>query len=153
MSREPIAAPAEASVAELEAWVCEHRVTWETRPRRDAAQGQDLPAELELTLRGRCPGGHFPVGGDGYSLLYERLQSIALHVLESVSEARYRIDPFDAAVRVRPEDDWTPEVEFTLVLEAAAHDPSDTEHGRRLLAVIESGLELLGVQRKHWREP
>lgn len=146
-------APATASVAELEQWAREHRVTWETKSRRDAAQGQDGPAELELTLRGRCPGGHFPVGGEGYSLLYERLQSIALHVLESVSEARYRIDPFDAAVRVRPEEDWTPEVEFTLVFEAADHDPPEATHGRRLLAVIDSGLERLGVQRKHWREP
>jgi hypothetical protein len=146
-------APAVASVAELEHWVREHRVTWETRSRRDAAQGQDGPAELELALLGRCPGGHFPVGGDGYSLVFERLQSIALHVLESVPGARYRIDPFDAAVRLRPEEDWTPEVQLTLVLEAAAHDPSDAEHGRRLLAVIESALERLAIQRKHWREP
>jgi len=153
MSREPITAPAVASVAELEQWVREHRVTWETRSRRDAAQGQDGPAELELTLLGRYPGGHFPVGGDGYSLVFERLQSIALHVLESVPEARYRIDPFDAAVRVRPEQDWTPEVELTLVLEAAGHDPPDVAHGRRLLAGIESGLERLGIQRKRWREP
>ena len=152
MSGEPISTPAAASVAELEQWVREHRVTWETRSRREAAQGQEGPAELELALLGRYPGGHFPVGGDGYSLVYERLQSIALHVLESVAEARYRFDPFDAAVRVRPEEDWTPEVELTLVLEAADHDPQDAGH-RRLVARIESGLEQLGVQRKHWREP
>lgn len=153
MSREPIKASTAASVAELEQWVSEHRVTSETRSRRDAAQGQDGPAELEITLLGRYPGGHFPAGSDGYSLVYERLQSIALHVLESLPEARYRIDPFDAAVRVRPEEDWTPEVAFTLVLEAADHDPPDATHGRRLLAVIETGLERLGVQREHWREP
>ena len=151
MSPEPITAPAVASVAELEQWVREHRVTWEARPRRDAAQGQHGPAELELTLRGRCPGGHFPVGGHGYSLVYERLQSIALHVLESVSEARYRIDPFDAAVRLRPEEGWTPEVEFTLVLKPADGDPYDAGHARRLGAVIGSGLERLGVQHKHFR--
>jgi len=153
MSREPITAPAAASVTELEQWVREHRVTWESTSRREVAAGQGGPAELELTLVGRYPGGHFPVGGDGFSLVYERLQSIALHVLESVPEARYRIDPFDAAVRVRPEENWTPEVEFTLVLEAADHDPPDAGLGRRLLAEIESGLERLGVQRKHWREP
>lgn len=151
MSHEPVSAPAAANVAELEQWVREHRVTWETRSRREAAQGQDGPAELELTLLGRCPGGHFPVGDDGCALVYERLQSIALHVLESVAGARYRLDPFDAAVRVRPEQDWAPEVELTLVLEAADHDPPDVAHGRRLLAEIESGLERLGIQRKHWR--
>ena len=147
------AAPAAVGVAELEEWVHEHRVTWETTWRREAAQGQDGPAEVELSLLGRYPGGHFPVGGDGYSLVYERLRSIAVHVLESVPEARYRIDPFDAAVRVRHEQDWTPEVELTLVLEAADHTPPDAGYGRRLLAEIESGLEQLGIQRKHWREP
>ena len=153
MSREPISAPAVASVAELEQWVREHRVIWESTSRREVAPGQDAPAELELTLLGRCPGGHFPVGEQGYSLVYDRLQSIALHVLESIAEARYRIDPFDAAVRVLPEEDWTPEVELTLVLEAADQDPPDAGHGRRQLAEIESGLDRLGVQRKHWHEP
>ena len=153
MSHEPASARAAASVAELQQWVREHRVTWETRSRRDAAQGQDGPAELELTLLGRYPGGHFPVGGDGYSLVYERLQSIALHVLAPVPEAGYRLDPFDAAVHLRAEEGWTPEVELTFVVEPAEHDPPDLGFRQRTLTRLESGLEQLGVQRKHWHEP
>jgi hypothetical protein len=153
MSREPNSAPAVASVAELEQWVREHRVTWESTSRRDVAPGQDGPAELEITLLGRYPGGHFPVGGDGYSLVYERLQSIALHVLGPVPGARYRLDPFDAAVHLRAEEGWTPEVELTFVVEPAEHDPSDVGFRQRTLTRLESGLEQLGVQRKHWREP
>ena len=145
-----LAAP---NVSELQEWVREHRVTWEKTSRREAAQGQDEPAGLELTLLGRHPGGRLPVEGcDGLALVYERLRSIALHVLEPVPEARYRIDPFDAAVRLRAEEAWAPEVELTLVIEAAEHDPSDTGLKRRALARIESGLEQLGVQRKHWHQ-
>jgi hypothetical protein len=115
-------------------------------------QGQDGTPELELTLLGRDAGGRFPVGNDGYLLVYERLRAIALHVLESVPGTRYRMDPFDAAVRLRPEQDWAPEVELTLVVVEVDHDAPDAGHGRQLLARIESGLEQLGVQRKHWRE-
>jgi hypothetical protein len=153
MSREPITAPAVASVAELEQWVREHRVVWETRSRTDAMPGPDGPAALELTLLGRYPGGRLPVGCDACELVYERLRSIALHALAPVPEAKYRLDPFDAAVHLRPEQDWTPEVELTLVIEAAEHDPSDVGFRQRTLTRLESGLEQLGVQRKHWREP
>jgi hypothetical protein len=139
-----------ASVPTLEGWVREHCVTWETQPRRESTT--NARAEIELTLLGRYPGGHFPAGGDGCVLVFDRLQAIACHALESVPEARYRIDPFDAAVRVRTEESWAPEVELTLVLEAAEQDPSAAELRGRLLPRIESGLEQLGVQRKHWRE-
>ena len=135
--------PAAASVAELQQWVREHRVTWETTSRREAVQGQDSQAELELTLVGHYPRSQVPVvGTDGGALVYERLRSIALHALEPVRETRYSIDPFDAAVRLRAEEGFAPEVELTLVLEE-----------RSALAAIESGLEQLGVQRMHWREP
>jgi hypothetical protein len=142
-----------AGVAELQEWVREHRVTWETTSRKEATQGRERPAALELTLMGRYPGGQLLVAAaDVCALVYERLRSIALHVLEPVPEARYSIDPFDAAVRLRAEEGWAPEVELTLVIEAAEHDPSDPGLERRALARIESGLEQLGAQRKHWHE-
>ena len=140
-------APAAVGVAELEAWVREHRVTWETTSRREAGPG------LAFTLSGRYPGGQLPVGCDACELVYERLRSIVLHVLGPVADTRYRIDPYDAAVHLRAEEGWTPEVELTVVVEAAEHDPADPGQRRRVLAGIESRLEQLGVQRKHWREP
>lgn len=147
------AADVATGVAELEQWVRGHRVTWETRPRREPPEGQDAPAEIELTLLGRSPDGRFPAGDDGYRLVYDRLRAIALHVLESVPGARHRMDPFDAAVRLRPEHDWAPEVELSLVIEDGAPDSSDSGGARRQLAEIESGLERLGAQRGHWRGP
>lgn len=147
-------APAATSVAELEEWVREHRVSWETRSRREAPQGEeDWPAELELTLLGLYPGGQSPVGDDGCELVYERLRSIALYALEPIPEDQYRIDPFDAAVHYRAEAGWTPEVELVFVVEAAEHGPPDPGQGRRVLTGIEARLEQLGVQRKPWREP
>ena len=144
-------APAAASVAQLQEWVRGYRVTWEATSRRDAAPGQDSLAELELTLVGH-PDGRVPVVDvDGGALVYERLRAIALHVLAPLPTARYDIDPFDAAVRLRAEEGFVPEVELTLVLEALAHDPSDPGL-KQALAAIESGLEQLGVQRLHWRE-
>ena len=143
-------------IAVLQEWVREHRVTWETASRREAVDGQDRLdglAEVALTLLGRAPGGQLPVGSDGYELVYERLRSIALHVLEPVPEAAYRIDPFDVAVHLRAEEGWAPEVELTLVIEAAGQGPADPGAQRPALVLIESGLEELGVQRKHWREP
>jgi hypothetical protein len=147
------APPAAVGVVELEQWVREHCVTWETRPRREPPEGQDAPAEVELTLLGRSPDGRFPAGDDGYRLVYDRLRAIALQVLESIPGARHRMDPFDAAVRLRPEHDWVPEVELSLVIEEDAPDPSDGGGARRRLAEIESGLERLGAQRGHWRGP
>jgi hypothetical protein len=147
-------APVATSVAELEEWVREHRVSWETRSRREAPQGErDDPADLELTLLGRYPDGQSPMGGDGCELVYERLLRIALHVLEPVPEAHYRIDPFDAAVHYRAEAGWIPEVELIFVVEAKERDPSDPGQRRQVLAGIESRLTQLGVQRKLWREP
>jgi hypothetical protein len=146
-------APVAVSLAELEEWVREHRVTWERTSSKEATLGRDAPAGLEMTLLGRYPGGQLSVGSDGCELVYERLRAIALHVLESVPDARYHIDPFDAAVHLRAEERWIPEVELTVVVEAAEHDPSDFGQRRRVLARIESGLQQLGVQLKHWREP
>lgn len=143
---------APGSVAELEDWVREHRVTWETSSRREVASGPDAPAPLLVTLIGRYPGGRFPAGDDGFTLVFERLRQVALHALASVPEARFRIDPFDAAVRLRPEGDWLPEVELTLVLETDG-DPADEDARRELLGRIEPGLERLGVRRKQWGEP
>lgn len=147
------APPAAVGVGELEQWVREHRVTWETRARREPPEGQDARAEIEVTLLGRSPDGRFPEGDDGYRLVYDRLRAIALHVLESIPGTRHRMDPFDAAVRLRPEHDWAPEVELSLVIEDAAPDPSDDDGARRPLAAIESGLERLGAQRGRWRGP
>lgn len=141
---------AAAGVAELEAWVREHRVSWETRLRRDTTQDPDEPAELELALLGRQPSG---LSSTGSEHVYERLRSIALHVLAAVPMATYRFDPFDAAVRLRPEQDWTPEVELTVAVELPASDLPDTSSRQRTVGPIESALERLGVQRKHWREP
>ena len=146
-------APAVVGVAELEAWVRGHRVTWETTSRREAGPGEEAPAELAFTLSGRYPGGQLQVSGDDCSLVYERLRSIALHVLEPLPEAQYRIDPFDAAVHLRAEEGWIPEVEFAVVVQAAEHGPSDPGQRQRVLAGIESRLEQLGVQRRHWHEP
>lgn len=143
---------ADAKIADLEDWVREHRVTWETSSRREAAAGPDAPAALLVTLIGRCPGGHFPAGDEGLTALFERLRQVALHALESVPEARYRIDPFDAAVRLRPEGDWVPEMELSLVLDAD-DGPEDPDARRELLGRIESGLERLGARRNHWGEP
>jgi hypothetical protein len=144
---------ATVSLAELHEWVRQHRVTWESSLRREAAPGQAGPAEFELTLLGRCPGDHVPVDSDVYALVFERLRSMALHALEPVPDARYSIDPFDAAVHLRAEEGWAPEVELKLVIEGAGGDPSDPGLLRRVEARIESGLEQLGVQRKHWRGP
>lgn len=149
----PDPVPATVSVDELREWVRAHRVTWESSLRREATPGQQEPAEFELTLLGRCPGGHVPVDDDVYALVFERLRAVALHALEPAPDARYSIDPFDAAVHMRADESWAPEVELNLVIEGAGGDPSDPGQLRRVEARIEAGLGELGVQRGHWRGP
>jgi hypothetical protein len=141
----PVSGP--PPLAQLEEWVRVHRVTWESSSRREAAPGLDLPELLLVTLIGRQPGGHFPLGDGSCELVFERLRAIATHALEAVPEAHYRFDPFDAAVRLRSEDDWVPEVELTLAIEV--HPDSNAEARHELLGRIASSLEGLGVGRMH----
>jgi len=130
-------------------WAPGHRVTWETSPRREALHAS--PAGLEVTLLGRDPGGHFPDGCEGCTLVWKRLHAIALRALAEAGIAAFEIDPFDASVHLRPESAWTPEVQLTAVLHG--------EEGRRrglpdkaVVAKLESRLEAIGVQRNRWRE-
>ena len=141
--------PAAVSVADLQEWVRLHRVSWQASPEREVAREQDEPPGFELTLQGHTPGDHVPVDSDIYELVFDRLRSIALHALQAAPEAKYDIEPFDAAVHMSADESWAPEVELTLVLEAA-RDPSDAGRLREVLARVESGLEQLGVQRGHW---
>lgn len=147
-----MAPAADAKIADLQDWVREHRVTWEASSRREAAAGPDAPAPPLVTLSGRYPGGRFPAGNAGLTLVFERLRLVARHVLESVPEARYRIDPFDAAVRLRPESDWVPEVELTLELTTDV-EADDVGTPGELLYRIESELERLGARHRHWGDP
>jgi len=138
-----------AGSAKLAGWVREHHVTWESSSRRETAAVPGAPGPLVVTLNGRYPGGHFPAGDEGFDLVFDRLRAIALHVLESLPGARYRIDPFDAAVRLRPEAHWVPEVELSFVLETD-DDPGGPNDRSGLLDRVGSGLDGLGVRRKRW---
>jgi hypothetical protein len=103
-----------------------------------------IPGTRDEGLGGR---GHLVESDDGLALVFERLRQVAVHVVEGVPGARFRIDPFDAAVRLRPEADWVPEVELTLVVET--NDAANGADSRReLLDRIASGLERFGIHRR-----
>jgi len=139
---------AAGSVADLQEWVRLHRVTWEGSPEREVAREQNEPPGFELTLMGHCPGDHVPVDSDVYELVFDRLRAIALHALEATPEAKYEIEPFDAAVHMSADESWAPEVELTLVLDAG--HASDPARLRDVTTRIESRLAQLGVQHQHW---
>lgn len=141
--------------ATLKNWVRQHRVTWELGPWQELAEHRPMTVGFELRLFGRHePHVHASPGCRQCVPLYERLRAIAVAALPKEHRpTRYQIEPFDAAFRLRPESEWTPEVQLTvhIVHREGYLRPLD-ECEKRCAEEIQLALRGLGVQPRTWSD-
>jgi hypothetical protein len=143
-------APAGTSRSAVESWVREHQVCWEVGPYFELRHHEKVQLGSTLTLVARLPRrGAFEPGGRASTGAYETLREIVAVVVPA--GARVRFEPFDAAVHLRGETGWEPEVELCVEVlhHGAALEPLDAPE-RGQLALMVARLESLGVQAKSW---
>lgn len=104
-------------MTELEAWVREHRVSWEVTPHFEVEDHSSRLVALDLCLSAapspRCAGSP---GCVECARVHERLCRLALSVLPAGSN--FQLGPFDGAFHLRRENDWRPEILLTVELRA-----------------------------------
>lgn len=125
----------------IETWIRAHRVCWDMLPLRGRREG-DHPG-LELTLLARCDGGLDPARTE-CRVAYGQLVEIVQRVLPP--ETRHHFEPYGAALHLRPESAFAPEVE--LIAEVFAG--SDAAAGLR--TSVPAALAALGVQARAWSD-
>jgi len=140
--------------AECRTWAQQVKAAWEVSPLIEMERGAQVQVGFELELYARLPTEIPPSAErrDAVEVIWERLRAIAESLLPLAgAEARLEVDPFDAAARLRPETQFTPEVLLSARL----------FHGSNLLAPIQSGdrerlkpledrLRELGLKARNW---
>ena len=139
----------------LREWVKEHKVVWELAPWRELVDHHLTAVGFELDLFARhVPQTDRAPGCPGCVQLYEGLKEIALRALPKDARAcRCEIEPFDSALRFRPESDRVPEVQLTIrIVHGEGYLRPVDECERRCAQETERSLGRLGVQPKAWTE-
>lgn len=146
-------AAAETSEA-LRAWVREARVTFEVSPLREQVDGRRLQVGVAVQLFARLPKqAHMDPGSALARRLQTRLRTVARAVAPEAHPAvRCRVDPARAAIYLRPEAHFAPEVQVTLRIEHRDGylRPLTTEQ-RQCAEQAREGLTALGCRARSWR--
>jgi len=103
----------------LKAWVRERRVAFEQAPLREQVDGDRIQVGVEFRLFAQLPeSAKMDPGSPQSRRLYAKLKAIARSVLpKERPDTRCQIEPSDAALRLRPETHWKPEVQLTVRVE------------------------------------
>ena len=141
--------------ATLKDWVRDHRVTWEIAPLQELVDQRPATVGFELHLFGRHGADvHASPGCLECHTLHQRLRAIAAAAFPREQRpTRYEIEPFDASFHLRPEAQWTPEVQLTVRIvhgEGYLRPLDDCE--KRCAEEIQSALRRLGVQPRTWSD-
>lgn len=137
----------------LKDWVRQHHVTSELGPWKELVEHRPVTVGFELRLFGQ----HSPHSGASPGCgecvaLYRKLRAIAFAAFPREHRpTKYEVAPFDAALHLRPESQWTPEVQLAvrLVHREGYLGPLD-ECEKRCAGEIQEALRGLGVQPKTW---
>lgn len=136
-------------------WIRDHRVTWELGPWQELVDHRPLKVGFELRLYGQHPPHAYPPPGCEKCLaVYDGLRAVAEAALPREHRpSRYDIRPFDAALHLRPDSGWAPEVQVTvhIVHRDGYLSPVD-DCEKRCAEEIQRNLKQLGVQPKTWSE-
>lgn len=137
----------------LRRWIRDHRICWEIAPLIEMNDGARMQVGFELRLFARHrPECHPAPGCPECRDLYEKLRVLAITVFPTETRpTRYDIAPFDASFHLRPESEWLPEVQLTVLI--VHRDgylmPVDACEGRCAKEIQES-LHRLGARPKAW---
>jgi hypothetical protein len=141
--------------ATLRDWIRQHHVTWELGAWQELVDRHPTTVGFDLRLFGQHGRHvHASPGCRECVSLYEKLRAIALAAFPKEHRpTEYVIDPFQAALRMRPESEWAPEVQLTvhIVHRDGYLRPLD-ECEKRCAEEIQKTLRGLGVQAKSWSE-
>lgn len=133
----------------LKAWVREGRITFEQAPLLEQVKGGRVQVGVEFRLFARLPeSAKMDPGGPQSRDLHAKLRAIARSLLPKEPRAtRCEVEPFDAALRLRPETHWAPEVQLSLRVEHRAGylRPIDGA-GRQCATEIRKDLRALGAE-------
>lgn len=144
-----------ASDSTIEAWVREHRVTWELGPLQEVVDHRPATAGFELRVFAQHAAGAHPAPGCAECVsLHDMLRAITLASLPQERRASgYEIVPFDAAFHLRPESEWRPEVQLTvrIVHREGYLSPLDACE-KRCAEEVQQALRKLGVQPRSWSD-
>ena len=143
------------SKGDLEQWIREHRVTWELGSWQELVDHRPLAVGFELRLYGQHPPRAYPPPGcEKCAAVYDGLRAVAQAALPREHRpSQYDIRPFDAALHLRPDAEWAPEVQLTvhIVHRDGYLSPVD-ECEKRCAQEIQRNLKQLGVQERTWSE-
>ena len=141
--------------ATLQEWVRQHRVTWELGAWQESVEHRVTTVGFELRLFGRHePHVHASPGCSECVPVFERLRAIALASFPKEHRpTKYEVEPFHAALHLRPESEWKPEVQLTvhIVHREDYLRPLD-ECEKRCAEEIQKALRGLGVQPRSWSD-
>ena len=140
--------------ADCRTWAQQAKAAWELSPLIEIAEGAPVQVGFELELYARVPT-EIPLSGerpDAGEAIWDRLREIAESLLPLAGgDARLEIDPFDAATRLRPETQFTPEVLLSARLFHGADLLVPVDEGdREQLKPLEDRLHELGLKARSW---
>jgi hypothetical protein len=144
--------PADSS--DTQQWARDHRAAWEVVPLVEMVRGERRHVGYTLSLYGRIPM-ETPPGPERQEAvlaIWKRLRGIA-QSLEGLGLEGERVEvaPFDAAGRLRPENDFVPEVLLEArVVHAGAYLAPVGADERAHLEPLERRLRDLGFRPGHW---
>ena len=140
--------------AECRSWAHLARAAWEVSPLVEMERGVPVQVGFELELYARVPTEVPPSGErqDAAEALWDRLREIAESLLPLAgADARLEVGPFEAAARLRPETQFTPEVLLSARLFHGSNLLAPVRPGdRELLKPIEERLNELGLKARSW---
>jgi hypothetical protein len=140
--------------AECRTWAQQARAAWEISPLVEMERGAQIQVGFELELYARVPTEVPPSAEhqDAFEVLWDRLREIAESLLPLAgADARLEVDPFEAAARLRPETQFTPEVLLSARLFHGSDLLAPVKTGdRERLKPIEDRLHELGLKARSW---
>lgn len=139
----------------LKEWVRQHRVTWELGPWRELVEHAPATVGFELRLFGQHgPDVHADPGCAECVALHGKLRAVALAAFPKEHPlTQYEIEPFDSSFHLRPDAEWTPEVQLTVhIVHREGYLRPVDECEKRCAEEIQQALRALGVQPKTWSD-
>ena len=140
--------------AEWQEWARVHKACWEVQPLLELHDGRRTQVGFEFNIFAQFP----PAASDpdarkkAFPEVRAKLEELAASVFPAEGAvARFEADPVAAAVRLRPESEFEPELQATVrVFHRADYFQSVAEGDRQRLQPLEVRLKALGLKAGSW---